>query len=237
MSNIPKIIALSCAANYTHTSNKIYVQCDTYNKNCYLIDYGDNSTIIDLDNRVSLDDQRHFNFNFNNLDDFDENIILFIKTFIKKYGYNCDSNINVTDVLLNDDSIHYIMWNNCAINKLFLIIYSDSGSIAIVSNDEVITTIYDEETNYQSGDGDCDLVELDNGDILIINDGDVRSFILFTINLPNFYVYETNDHSKNFDFNDSDSDDYQTIESIKYLKKRHWRYRCNAFSESPVRSL
>ncbi len=80
--------------------------------------------------------------------------------------------------------------------------YGGSGNILMFTNDVIITSIDDKETNYQSGDGLSCLIQLGNGDIMIVNCGDVSSCILFTVNKPDVITYldNRNEDEINFDF-------------------------------------
>ena len=70
----------------------------------------------------------------------------------------------------------------------YFILYESSGDISIITKDKVVVELEDEETSFQTGDGGSIVEELSNGDLLILNGGDVSSCVLIT--MKNVSVYK-----------------------------------------------
>lgn len=66
----------------------------------------------------------------------------------------------------------------------YYIWYHSSGGFLVFDTKTIYIKNPIGDTTYQSGDCLCKLYTLDNGDLLIVNDGDVTSSLLFSINQP-----------------------------------------------------
>lgn len=66
----------------------------------------------------------------------------------------------------------------------YYIWYHGSGGFAVFDTKTMYIKNPIGDTTYQSGDCVCKLYTLDNGDLLIVNDGDVTSSLLFSMNQP-----------------------------------------------------
>lgn len=171
MSN-PQIIAISNTDTLINDSNRILFRYHYYYKSIYklyLVEYCENTKLkkIYLSGGFDLGNDE-CKLTLNDFPDLDENIKLYISEFIKK----------------NPDYVSYINWGK------YVVIYLSSGSVLVVSNNKIECELNDPECNYQNGDCSCKLFMLNNGDLLIVNDGDVCSCILLTINSPQLYVHD-----------------------------------------------
>lgn len=96
----------------------------------------------------------------------------------------------------------------------YYIWYHGSGGFAVFDNETMYIKNPIGDTTYQSGDCVSKLYTLDNGDLLIVNDGDVTSSLLFSINDPALYQMN-NIHESNLECLLNDCDLCQTLENIK----------------------
>lgn len=169
-----KIIALSNTHEFVYSKNQIIFYTQYPSLKYYLINYKKDQFLnkINYDKCIEL-----YGYNDQNMDvfsDFGENVRLFVTGLKEKY----------------DHYIHCIKWNK------YIIIYSEYGSVGIFLDDALIDDMIPNSSIYQFGDCSCKFLELENGDSMIINDGDVSSCILFTVNSPNVSIYETSKNTE-----------------------------------------
>ena len=170
MSTKPQVIAISSTYEILNDTHKfLFHQNIDYGKihKFYTIEYDKNTEPLDdLKSYKPIDleatERQKTLSDFPNIND---DIKLYIENFIN------DKNFTV-----------FIEWAE------HLVVYLISGSILIVTNKDIVYEHRDENTDYQFGDGSSEMFLLTNGDMLIVNEGDVSSSILFTINSPKVYV-------------------------------------------------
>jgi hypothetical protein len=136
--------------------------------------------------------------------------------------------------ILNDKVLKFIKEleseNECGSHPVYIpfhnnncerwIVYYSAGNSCIVSETEILDVCYDENTSYQSGDGCCALYNINNGDKLIVNYGDVESCILFTSGVINVYEYK-NLHTEETCENTKRCKLCSAINNKRYMKLIH----------------
>jgi len=169
-----RIIALSNAYEFVYSQNTIIFYAEYPSLKFYLVDYKKDQFFSEIHYNKCIELYGDCCQNMDVFSNFGENIRLFVTELKKKHNsYN--------------SYIHCIKWNK------YTIIYSEYGSTAIFLNDVMIDVMIDDDATYQFGDCSCQFLELENGDSMIINDGDVSSCILFTVNSPDISICETFD--------------------------------------------
>ena len=202
----PKIVALPMISDFRARSNKIIFYQNDYpnnKKSFFVVDYGSQQ----FGNKINFSSYKHHSwqqmmgkeYNPKYLDCFD-NLLhdshrVCVDDILK---LDFDQNIKnfISEVCSKDKYYNgaYIWeWNN------LYVLYWDSGSSAIISASEVIYYIDDVNYSYQMGDHNCYVIDLENGDFMIYNSGDVYSAIIFTKNNPQVHIYEIPNENQLYD--------------------------------------
>ncbi len=172
----PTIIAIANACSYVNTAHRILF-LDRSTGKAYLVSYDKKISML---GKINTPKELFFPTK-SNIPDLNNKM----KKSIKKIGgkYSTEKyNVPV-----------YIPFHE------YWIVYYPFGSIGIISKDHIIDFIIDDNTSYQAGDRSCQISELNNGDVLIVNGGDVSSCILCTINSPKVYSYDIHQRGTCYD--------------------------------------
>lgn len=86
----------------------------------------------------------------------------------------------------NDKYVKYYLWNDK------IVAYFESGSIVVTQGDVVLQVYDDKHMDFRQGDNRCDLIRLNDYDILIMNTNanNNKSFILLTMSKPSIFIYD-----------------------------------------------